>query len=196
MQPAIDYLSSLHPLLPPGLLVLLVWLPQYLVRRYKPLWWQQFAELGPSGATVGKVWQALPSVVAGAAVTAFSTGTGNPTDMACGALVGALAPLWHHLLKWLPGPYQGGSEPAATPASKRAGISALILFLFVGCAATERVVCSPEALILLEQSFLSESLGVIKSGACDGYAQIDHCPAWQAVAVRYSVAYTAWERCE
>lgn len=111
---------NIHPLAPWVVLGGAIWLGQYLVRKYRPAWWERFALVGPENENLSKVWQALPSLVIGTAWTALSSGW-DVKLMVFGALAGALAPLWHHILKATPNwlvPYRGGSFPAASTAPK------------------------------------------------------------------------------
>ncbi len=110
-------LEAFHPAAPGAILVALVWLSQYLVRRFIPNAWEAMADLPfngarPAATMMRKVWQALPSIATGAFLTAL-TGDGSITDAVLGAVLGALAPVWHELLKALPVPYVGGKPPAA-----------------------------------------------------------------------------------
>jgi hypothetical protein len=116
------YLETFHPALPAGLLVAAIWLANYLVRRFIPHVWETIANLPfPNGAhkpvleLARKVWQALPSIATGALLTSL-TGNGGITEAVFGAVLGALAPVWHELLKALPVvPYRGGKPPATDP---------------------------------------------------------------------------------
>lgn len=115
-----DYLAGLHPLAPWFALTLAVFLPQYAIRKFRPLWWEWFALRGPEAEMASKLWQALPSVLLGATWAAYASG-GDLQVAFCGALAGALAPLKHHILKALPDglvPYRGGSYPAASTAPR------------------------------------------------------------------------------
>ncbi len=103
-------------------LTLAIWLAQYLVRRYLPRAWEVPANVPFGSANLAgplkllrKVWQGLPSVLAGALAGAYLSGTSSENAWK-GALAGALAPVWHELLKALPGPYDGGSTPPPPPA--------------------------------------------------------------------------------
>ncbi len=114
-------LEAFHPAAPGAILVALVWLSQYLVRRFLPNAWEKMADLPfngarPAASTLRKVWQALPSIATGAFLTAL-TGDGSVTDAVLGAVLGALAPVWHEVLKALPVPYVGGKPPAADPVA-------------------------------------------------------------------------------
>lgn len=125
------WLADIHPWLPAVLLILAVWAPQWLVRKYRPKWWEYVATFGwrvvpaqfapliaPHVKAALKVWQALPSLLAGAMIGAVTTG-GDPWGAVWGALIAALAPLKHEALKALPWlSYRGGSAPAASPAPK------------------------------------------------------------------------------
>lgn len=109
-----------HPLAPWVVLGAAIWLGQYLIRKYRPTWWERFALVGPETENLSKLWQALPSLVLGTAWAAWSSGWDVKLAV-FGALAGALAPLWHHILKATPNwlvPYRGGSFPAASTAPK------------------------------------------------------------------------------
>lgn len=120
-------LASIHPLAPWLVLLELIFLPQYLVRKYRPTWWEWAATFGwrvaPETTIVAlalKVWQGLPSVLAGALFTAYVS-NGDPRAAFYGALLGAAAPLRHELMKRIPNsvlPYVGGSYPAASTAPR------------------------------------------------------------------------------
>lgn len=113
-------LASIHPLAPWLALTLAIFAPQYAIRKWRPLWWERFALLGPEAAMASKVWQGLPSVLLGALWAAFASG-GDLRAAFYGALAGALAPLKHEMLKRLPNsvvPYVGGSYPAASTAPR------------------------------------------------------------------------------
>jgi hypothetical protein len=113
-------LASIHPLAPWAALTLAIFAPQYAIRKWRPMWWERFALLGPEAALASKIWQGLPSVLLGATWAAFASG-GDLRAAFCGALAGALAPLKHEALKRLPNsvvPYVGGSYPAASTAPR------------------------------------------------------------------------------
>lgn len=122
-----DALASIHPLAPWLVLLELIFLPQYLVRKYRPTWWEWAATFGwrvaPETTVVAlalKVWQGLPSVLAGALFTAYVS-NGDPRAAFYGALLGAAAPIRHELMKRIPNsvlPYVGGSYPAASTAPR------------------------------------------------------------------------------
>lgn len=111
---------NVHPLAPWVVLAAAIWFAQWLLRKYRPTWWERFALLGPEDENLSKVWQALPSLVIGTAWAALSSGWDVKLAV-FGALAGALAPIWHHVLKATPNwlvPYRGGSFPAASTAPK------------------------------------------------------------------------------
>lgn len=159
-------LASIHPLAPWLALTLAVFAPQYAVRKYRPLWWERFALLGPEANLASKVWQGMPSVLLGAVWAAFASG-GDLRAAFYGALAGALAPLKHEALKRLPNsvvPYVGGSYPAAStaPRTPPPPVPPLVTFMVAfaltigvlhACGGNPEVVRSP-------------------AGACDGGA----CP--------------------
>ena len=122
-------LAGVHPMLPAVALILGVWFPQWMLRRYFPTVWEATAtfpakvfnlEITETVRAFLKVWQALPSIMIGAAMGALSGPEGDITEAVRGALAGALAPIWHELLKVIPGPYQGGMHPATTRQSGKA----------------------------------------------------------------------------
>jgi len=118
-----QWLSAFHPAAPWVLLTVAIWLSQYLVRRYLPRAWEWIGTFGgrASGDTaLGmlalRLWQGLPSVLAGALIGAYAEG-GSYRGAFFGALAGAAAPVKHHLLKWAPFlSYVGGTFPAASSA--------------------------------------------------------------------------------
>lgn len=114
------FLEDIHTALPAAILVALIWGSQYLVRRFIPNAWEGMANLPfpngvhrPALALARKAWQALPSIATGALLASLTTG--DTTDAVVGAILGALAPIWHEALKALPVPYRGGKPPAADP---------------------------------------------------------------------------------
>lgn len=109
-----DWLAAIHPLAPWLALTVCIFAPQYAVRKFRPLWWERFALLGPEARLASKVWQGLPSVLLGALCGAYVSG-GDARVAFYGALAGALAPLKHELMKR----YVGGSYPAASTAPRK-----------------------------------------------------------------------------
>jgi hypothetical protein len=112
---------------PAGALVALVFLSQYLVRRFIPGVWESMANLPfpggahkPAVALLRKAWQALPSAVTGAFLGALAYGD-DATAAVIGAIVGLIAPVGHEAAKAMPIPYQGGKPPAAEVKSDPAG---------------------------------------------------------------------------
>lgn len=103
-----DALASIHPDVPWVALTAAIWIAQWLVRRYAPRAWDVCFSWIPAdtGDMLARVAQGLPSVLAGAAIPALASG-GDWRDAATGALFGALAPVWHHVLKAAPVPYRG-----------------------------------------------------------------------------------------
>lgn len=100
-------LETVHPAAPWAVLTTAVWLAVYVVRRYLPDVWTRLETLGPANAPASTVFQALPSVLAGALAGVALTG-GDYREAWKGAAAGALAPLVHHVLKALPVvPYRG-----------------------------------------------------------------------------------------
>jgi hypothetical protein len=112
-----DSLAQVHPDFPWVFLATAIWLVQYLLRRFSPKVWVVAFSWMPTDLPVlaQRVLQGLPSALIGAAIPALASG-GDATEAVKGALFGALAPLWHHMLKAMPGPYSGGLAPAKAPA--------------------------------------------------------------------------------
>lgn len=132
-------LASAHPLLPWLALVGLVWSIVYIVRRWLPALWVPLTRWPSPESPASHVLQGLPSVLLGAALGAIATPDGDASAAVYGALAGALAPLWHHALRALPGPYQGALRDAARRAADRlrgVGRASLLIgaLLFSGCA--------------------------------------------------------------
>lgn len=101
-------LETVHPAFPWALLTFAVWGAVYGTRRWAPTAWAFLEGYGPKGNPAANVFQALPSVMAGALAGVFLTG-GDYHQAWKGAAAGALAPLVHHALKALPVPYRGAA---------------------------------------------------------------------------------------
>lgn len=163
-----DWLAAIHPLAPWLALTLAIFSPQYAVRKFRPLWWERFALLGPEAALASKIWQGLPSVLLGALWGAYASG-GDARVAFYGALAGALAPLKHELLKRIPNsviPYVGGSYPAASTAPRKPPPSvppALIGVLAFGLTVAALQSCggNPEVVRAPERADAGQSAGTI-----------------------------------
>jgi hypothetical protein len=113
-----SWLDTQHPALFPLAMIAAIWLAQYAVRRWLPGVWEWAANILFRDSVVGfdkalrKIWQSIPSVLSGAVVLWMASG-GSLTDALLGALLGAVAPSFHELLKAAPIPYRGGKPPAA-----------------------------------------------------------------------------------
>lgn len=109
-------IDAVHPALFPITMVAALWVTQWAVRRWAPQLWERTANwpfragLLDFDVAMRKVWQALPSVLGGAVLMWLASG-GSLMELAAGAAFGALAPAWHELLKWLPGPYGSKRSP-------------------------------------------------------------------------------------
>jgi len=99
-------LEAIHWLAPWVVLSVATWLFVYAIRRWLPSLWEPLTRW-PSGDTpASHVLQALPSAIIGAAWA--SATTDESAGMAVyGAVAGLAAPLIHHVLRALPGPYRG-----------------------------------------------------------------------------------------
>lgn len=115
------WLAAVDPRLPGvacALIVLAVFLLNYAVRKLFPDAWEWAADLlpflrgdvGPVLRALRKFWQALPSVIQTAALTALVAG-GSVKAAVLGAVLGAAPPVLHELGKWCPIiPYKGAAE--------------------------------------------------------------------------------------
>lgn len=114
------WLEAIDPRLSSVALILILWVPQYAVRRFLPRAWEYMASLPGLPANVQgigrlarKAWQALPSAGVAALLGWMSTKDGTAWDAVSAAMVGVGAPLWHEVLKLLPKvPYKGGTATA------------------------------------------------------------------------------------
>jgi hypothetical protein len=111
-----DSLAQVHPDFPWVFLAVAIWTVQYFLRRFAPkVWVLAFSWIPADLPQMAQhVLQGLPSALIGAAIPAIASG-GDTTAAVKGALFGALAPLWHHMLKAIPGPYDGALAPAKAP---------------------------------------------------------------------------------
>jgi hypothetical protein len=142
IESARAFLAAINPALPAIALVLVLWAPQAAIRRWLPALWELPASWGPKGHEARRLWQALPSLVGGAALGALSAG-GDPWEAGTGALIGAVTPFWHHLLAAIPFvPYTGelGSkrdkdDDDKTPptGTKAIGLVCFASLALVGC---------------------------------------------------------------
>lgn len=89
----------------------------YAIRRWLPALWLPLTRW-PREAPASNLLQALPSVLLGGLVAGMATG--SPREAMIGALLSALAPLGHHLLKAAPVPYQGPLRDSAWQVAERA----------------------------------------------------------------------------
>lgn len=116
-----DFLTSIHPDAPWVTLTAAIWFAQYACRRWAPqVWVLAFAWVPEDTGKIARAaLMGLPSVVAGAAIPAMASGMAWKPAVV-GAVFGALAPVWHHLLRAAPGAYQGALNlPVPAPASVR-----------------------------------------------------------------------------
>lgn len=114
-----DAIASVHPDAPWVALCLAIWCVQWLCRRYAPSLWAFAFSWVPADAPdmARRIAQGLPSVVAGAAVSALASG-GDVKQATVGAVFGACAPLLHHFLKAMPNelvPYTGALGAGVPP---------------------------------------------------------------------------------
>lgn len=132
IRAAVVWLTAIDPALPRALLVGLVFLAVYLLRKLFPRTWEFFAGVVPVSVidpaplllVLSKTWQAFPAALIGAAATALATG-GDMRAAVKGLVFGALAAVAHEFAKaapWLP--YTGAVGRLRAP-------SLPILVLFV-----------------------------------------------------------------
>lgn len=115
IKTAVAWLTAIDPALPRALLVGVVLLAVWLLRKLFPRTWEWFARAvpvsvidpAPALLVLSKAWQALPGAVLGAVALSFGNG-GDVREAVRGAVYGALAALAHEVLKAVPWiPYQG-----------------------------------------------------------------------------------------
>jgi hypothetical protein len=114
------YLEHIDPSVPWLVLIAAAFVGTYLLRKFAPTLWVTIAAWGPPDSTLAHVTQALPGTVASAVVAALGTGL-NPWAAALGAACGLIAPLVHHLAKFLKFiPYRGAlGKLVDGPTSRR-----------------------------------------------------------------------------
>ncbi len=188
-----ELISALPPGVPWAALTAVIWLAAYLVRRYLPNLWELPAnipfgtsDLAPTVKLARKVWQGLPSVLAGALAGAYMMGQ-DPARAWKGALAGALAPIWHEFLKGLPGPYTGSSAPPPAgsaglpeiPPPPRLPTLALAFALVLGCSSLPPVPSAGELRAACPPAFLVASVEcpAMALERCGDAATLAECPA-------------------
>jgi hypothetical protein len=102
---------SLWPF-PPGVRAILAiaaaWAFPYALRRWLPGVWRKIEAIGPADENLARMFLSLPSVLAGAAMTALTAGSENLWRDVWVAAFSAAAPALHHILKASPQvSYQG-----------------------------------------------------------------------------------------
>lgn len=176
--------AELHPTAPWALLTVGIWLAVYIVRRFWPWAWESMAAWGPDKHRASQVFQALPAVLVGVIWTTYATG-GNLAEAWKGAVAGAVAPLVHHFLKWVPGAYVGGSWPAATkskrkrpPPAKPPGPPAFVCLLltltFCGCGAAYQPACTPEDEAAIDRWYIQAVADCGTSAACKARVDLEY----------------------
>lgn len=146
MTQAVDYLRAAFAALRPdqraALLVALVFASVWVLRKIAPVKWESWANLvGATGedatwfeTTVRQLWQGLPALVLGAAYGALLNG-GDFKATLRDALLGALAPITHHLLKR----YEGGVGKVKIPTPR-------VMMLMLTLTVLALVACTPSQL--------------------------------------------------
>ncbi len=208
LQAARAWLAAINPGLPAAALVLVLWASQAAVRRYLPGAWAYMAKLGPKGQEARRLWQALPSLAGGALLGALTSGL-DPWESVTAAVVGAATPLFHHLLKASPLPYQGElGEPKKTdskkgPPSTGGAMVGLIIpaFILLGACtpahwaaqreAAEVVasVANDRVLGILETAYRADGLMGIERARTADEAQL-YLIEWKS---RWLPVWAAWE---
>lgn len=76
-------------------------------------------------------------------------------------------------------------------------ISATAVALFAACKPDPVYPeeCPREDAAALQAAFEADSLGVVRSGACDAHERVVDCPAWREVRDFYRGAMRQWALC-
>jgi hypothetical protein len=163
LEQARAWLAAINPALPAVVLVFIIWAPQAAIRRWLPRLWEVPASWGPKAKELRRIWQALPSLAGGALVTALASKM-DPWAAVTGALLGAVAPFWHHTLKAIPFiPYQGelgGKRATTTPPLLPVllGVFGMVIaaassLATSGCSSTPPALDSADAAAIVKKAF-------------------------------------------
>lgn len=138
----LDFFTSLRapleslPLGPYAALCIALWAVASVVRKRRPAWWMWLLKRWPCDpeSLQAHIFQALPTTVLGGLFAGLTTL--SLEEAAFGALSGLAAPVWHHLVKLSPAPYQGALNDAATKwtRARKAGLGSILFLLALGCA--------------------------------------------------------------
>lgn len=183
---ALDWLSLQHPALPWVVMTAVIWLTALVARKIMPTKWEALArwpfgdaDLKPAGMLAFKIWQGVPSVLAGA-ILAAATMRLDYGLLWKGALAGACAPILHELLKALPFvPYRGGPGDGPPGASGGGGVgvlACLVLSLLTGGCGPAPAPCSNADLTRGELAQLQLECAVKRAEACPDAGVEDPCP--------------------
>lgn len=105
----------------------------YCIRRFTPRLWLAIESWGPQASPASKLFQALPSILVGAAVSAIGTDM-DPWKAMLGAGLALLAPLAHHLVKASPLPYRGAVSALVSRWFPPGGAAMLVVLALGGCS--------------------------------------------------------------
>lgn len=190
-------LASVHPIGPYALLAFVLWALAYAVRRWLPSVWLIFTLWPDSKSAVSHVIQALPTTIVGAAWAGITTG-GDPREFVFGGIAGLAAPVWHHVLKAVPGPYRGPLNDAAARLWKRLRRSSGLLLVLVlpGCGTfldphspEPFSPCSDEELVILEAVYRARVAVACPDGP-------DGCEAYPALRSEADARRAEWVACQ
>lgn len=151
-----EKLESINPILPWAILVFALWLGAYVIRTRLPALWAPLTRWPDSKRPLSKIVQGLPTVIAGAAFAGVQLG--DVEGAVLGAMAGALAPVWHHILKASPAPYRGAMSDAAKKLINARKSAGLLVLLAIGCGGDRppktaaEILTSDEVLCVAEQS--------------------------------------------
>ena len=174
-------LIAVHPIAPYGFLAFCLWLGAYGVRRWLPSLWLPLTLWPDRESPVAHVIQALPTTVVGAAWAGFTTG-GEPLEFVFGALSGACAPVWHHVLKALPIEYRGPLHDAAArlwQSLKRASRGLLVLSVLLLALPSCAGATSPAAHHVETGAAMAYSSAVVALELLDA-VQAEHIASFEA----------------
>ena len=188
IQAAVAWLGSVDPALPRALLVGLVFLTVYVVRKLFPRTWEFFAgaipvsviDPAPLLLVLSKTWQAFPGALLGAVAASLATG-GDMRASVKGLVFGALAAVAHEFAKaapWLP--YTGAVGRVKAPT-----LPVLCLFVpaavvsawpyLAACGPALRPPCDDAKMAAIDAAYVEK----VTAACLPKYDRKEDCPEFE-----------------